>query len=216
MIPQNQSSLQIGVPDQVSRKTDPLSTRGIFNLPRVYVSTSPLSNYTREDNAITRGVVVVVVVGAYIYTRTHTYIACKKVVALTLSPPSSSLASTRIGPPLESISSIAAPSFASQSDRSSGIVIHDRRLDGYAGAFSKGKGLPSFLRFPRTRAPRSSFYRVPALSLSSISPLPARILHGIPSCSPPANLRALIKFSLGTLTERGPSFIKRRIKAIFP
>lgn len=216
MIPQNQSSLQIGVPDQVSRKTDPLSTRGIFNLPRVHVSTSPLSNYTREDNAITRGVVVVVVVGANgsLYTHVHTYIACKKVAALTLSPPSFSLASARIGPsPLESISSIAASSFASQSDRSSGIVIHDRRLDGYAGAFSKGKGLPSFLRFPRTRAPRSSFYRVPALSLL---PPRAHILHGIPSCSPPANLRALIKFSLGTLTERGPSFIKRRIKAIFP
>lgn len=89
MIPQNQSSLQIGVPDQVSRKTDPLSTRGIFNLPRVHVSTSPLSNYTREDNAITRGVVVVVVVGANgsLYTHVHTYIACKKVAALTLSPP---------------------------------------------------------------------------------------------------------------------------------
>ena len=89
VIPQNQSSLQIGVPDQVSRKTDPLSTRGIFNLPRVHVSTSPLSNYTREDNAITRGVVVVVVVGANgsLYTHVHTYIACKKVAALTLSPP---------------------------------------------------------------------------------------------------------------------------------
>lgn len=41
-------------------------------------------------------------------------------------------------------------------------------------------------------------------------------LHGIPSCSRPGKLRALIKFSLGTLTELGPSFIKRRIKVIFP
>lgn len=44
----------------------------------------------------------------------------------------------------------------------------------------------------------------------------AHILYGIPSCSRPGKLRALIKFSLGTLTERGPSFIKRRIKVIFP
>lgn len=76
---------------------------------------------------------------------------------------------------------------------------------------------PSLSSLRIQRASSELLSCTPTLSLyfSSHSPR-AHILYGIPSCSRPGKLRALIKFSLGTLTERGPSFIKRRIKVIFP
>lgn len=77
---------------------------------------------------------------------------------------------------------------------------------------------PSFPTIPTSVCASSELLScTPALSLYfSCRSLRAHILYGIPSCSRPGKLRALIKFSLGTLTERGPSFIKRRIKVIFP
>lgn len=120
----------------------------------------------------------------------------------------------------ESITGRSVPWFAWQSARlESSTSSSAWRI---CSAVLKAKSLP-FPRAPRTHRrsiraftdPHSPLTPAVTTTLGSLCRT-HRDLHGIPSCSRPGKLRALIKFSLGTLTELGPSFIKRRIKVIFP